>query len=58
MDKQVYTVHDIMTILSISKNKAYDFIKDNPPFKVIKIGDLYRINKESFDNWLNALDLN
>ncbi len=58
MEKQVYTVQDIMAILSISKNMAYKFIKENPPFKVIKIGDLYRVNKESFDLWLNTLDLN
>jgi hypothetical protein len=51
-DKQVYTVQDIMSILDISKNMAYKFIKDDPPFKVIRIGDLYRINKESFDSWL------
>ena len=58
MEKQVYTVQDIMAMLSISKNMAYKFIKENPPFKVIKIGDLYRVNKESFDLWLNTLDLN
>ena len=52
MNKQVYTVQDIMEILSIGKNTAYKFVRDNPPFKVIKIGELYRINKESFDSWL------
>jgi excisionase family DNA binding protein len=54
MNTQVYTVQDIMSILSISKNMAYKFIRDNPPFKVVKIGELYRINKESFDNWLSS----
>lgn len=49
--KQVYTVQDIMDILCISKTSAYKFIKDKPPFKVIKIGDSYRISKESFDKW-------
>ena len=54
MNTQVYTVQDIMSILSIRKNMAYKFIRDNPPFKVVKIGELYRINKESFDNWLSS----
>ena len=51
--KQVYTVQDIMDILCISKTSAYKFIKDKPPFKVIKIGDSYRISKESFDKWFH-----
>lgn len=32
-NKQVYTVQEIMNILSISKNTAYNFIKNNPPLK-------------------------
>lgn len=53
-NKQVYTVQEIMAILSISKNAAYNFIKNNPPFKVFHIGNVYRINKQSFDYWLNG----
>ncbi len=54
-EKQVYTVQDIMAMLCISKNMAYKLVKENPPFKVIRIGDLYRINKESFDNWIQNM---
>ena len=53
MSEKVYTVNEIMSILKISKATAYKFIKDNPPFKVLSICDGYRINKESFDEWLN-----
>ncbi|MBR1862621.1 MAG: helix-turn-helix domain-containing protein [Ruminococcus sp.] len=52
--KRVYTVSEIMGILSISKTAAYKFIKENPPFDVIKIGESYRILKQSFDNWLGG----
>lgn len=52
---QVYTVKDIIDILQISKGAAYKFIKDNPPFAVIKIGDTYRIPKNSFDKWFNNI---
>ena len=43
--------------LGIGRNRAYQFIQEiyqseNPPFKVIKIGSLYRIPKASFDHWL------
>lgn len=50
--KKVYTVAEIREILGISKNAAYNFIKYNPPFKVVKIGETYRISKTSFDKWL------
>jgi excisionase family DNA binding protein len=53
---QVYTVAEIMQILSISKNHAYKFIENNPPFKVIKIGNTYRIPKQGFDDWFNKQD--
>ncbi|MDE5556923.1 MAG: helix-turn-helix domain-containing protein [Ruminococcus sp.] len=50
--KQVYTVAEIKEILGISKNAAYNFIRYNPPFRVVKIGETYRISKASFDKWL------
>lgn len=50
---RVYTVREIQQILSISKNAVYSLIA-NAPFKVIKIGQTYRINKDSFDKWLNS----
>ena len=53
-NKQVYTVQEIMEILSISKNAAYNFIKNDPPFKVFNVGNVYRINKRSFDCWING----
>ena len=53
-NKQVYTVQEIMEILSISKNAAYNFIKNNPLFKVFNVGNVYRINKRSFDSWING----
>jgi hypothetical protein len=49
--KRVYTVREIMGILSISKNAAYNFIENNPPFKVFRVGSSYRIGKISFDQW-------
>jgi len=55
--KKVYHAHEIQKILSLGKNKTYEFldevIKKNGPFRVIKIGKLYRVHKESFDEWIN-----
>lgn len=56
-DKRVYEVEEIQAILNISRTKVYQFIKkvykDQRPFKVIKIGNIYRIPKSSFDHWLD-----
>jgi hypothetical protein len=51
--KRVYSVTEIMGILSISKTAAYAFVENDPPFKVVKVGKSIRILKNSFDEWLN-----
>lgn len=51
---EVYTVADIQKILKISKNVAYDLIKENL-FPVIKIKSVFRIPKKSFYEWLDNI---
>ena len=50
-----YTAEEIMAILKIGETTAYTLIRDayknNKYFKVLKVGKLYRIPKQSFDNW-------
>ena len=58
-EQQVYLASDIQKILGIGKSKSYLFLSEvykqkNPPFRVIKIGKLFRVPKASFDAWLNA----
>jgi len=48
---EVYKVADIMEKLDISKNLAYDLVKQGD-FPVIRIKSAYRIPKKSFDEWL------
>ena len=60
MDQQVYLAADIQRLLSIGKSRSYTFLEDvyrqsNPPFRVLKIGKLYRVPKEGFDRWLNGV---
>ena len=52
MNSEVYKVCDIMAKLSISKNLAYDLIKQGL-FRVIMIRGTYRIPKADFDRWMN-----
>lgn len=57
-DKKVYEVEEIQKILGISRTKIYEYIKEvyktQKPFVVIKIGNLYRIPKKPFDNWIEG----
>lgn len=51
-EKKTYTVQEIMKILGIGKNAAYQLVGQNK-FKSVRIGSSIRISKESFDKWLN-----
>ena len=58
VEVQVYYPAEIRVILGISKSRVYTFLAEiykqtNPPFKVIKIGKLFRVPKRSFDEWLS-----
>ena len=58
VEVQVYYPAEIRVILGISKSRVYTFLAEiykqkNPPFKVIKIGKLFRVPKRSFDKWLS-----
>ena len=59
IDQQVYLAADIQRMLGIGKIKSYMFLEEvykqkNPPFKVLKIGKLFRVPKKGFDDWLNG----
>ena len=53
----VYTADEIQEILGLGRSMTYIFLDrvftENGPFKVIKVGKLYRIPKKSFDEWLD-----
>lgn len=55
MTPMVYTIKEIQEILGLSQGAAYRLVTHNPPFRVLKIGGTYRIPKEGFDAWINAV---
>lgn len=56
-NKKVYSISEVQKLLGLGRTKAYKFLdevyKNQAPFRVLKIGKLYRIPKDSFDQWLN-----
>lgn len=53
---EVYEATEIQRMLNVSKTSVYKFLADvyekQSPFRVIKIGTLYRVPKQDFDVWL------
>ena len=54
MAKRTYTVAEICDILRISRPTAYKLIKSGV-FHSVKIKNILRISKQSFDTWLDDM---
>ena len=61
ISKKVYEAEDIQKLLGLGRSKTYEFLDEvfqnevfqkQEPFRVIKIGKLYRIPCALFDRWL------
>lgn len=50
---RTYTVNDIAAILGIGRATAYK-LANSGAFKTIRIGNMIRISRKSFENWLKA----
>lgn len=50
---RTYTVSDIATILSVSRTTAYK-LASSGLFKTIRIGNMIRISRKAFDEWLKV----
>ena len=48
----VYRVEEIAQLLAISPRAAYNLCNTTKDFRVLRIGTIIRVNKQSFDNWL------
>lgn len=55
-NKAVYDVSDVQRLLGLGRSTTYVFLeevyKNQKPFKIIKIGKLYKVPKDSFDKWI------
>lgn len=50
---RTYTVNDIAAILGIGRATAYK-LANSGAFKTIRIGNMIRISRKSFEDWLTA----
>lgn len=58
--QQVYTQSEIQVFLGIGRSKTYHYLAqvhlEGKPFRVLKIGNQYRILKKSFDDWMCGVE--
>ncbi len=56
VESAVYTAAEIQKFLQLGRTKTYEFLTSvyerQVPFRVIKIGRIFRIPKKDFDHWL------
>lgn len=52
---RTYTVEDIAAILGIGKSAAYK-LANSGEFQTIRIGNMIRISRKSFEDWLGMED--
>ena len=53
---RTYTVNDMAAILGIGRASAYK-LANSGAFKTIRIGNMIRISKKSFEDWLKMAGL-
>lgn len=53
LQSRTYTVNDIAAILGIGRASAYK-LANSGAFKTIRIGNMIRISRKSFEDWLKA----
>ena len=53
MEKNYYTVKEIMAMLGISRPTVSSLLKQNQ-FRWLMLGGKYRISRKSFDEWLEG----
>lgn len=54
-EQETLFVNDLIEILQISRNSAYELVKNDPPFRVLSIGRTLRIPSRPFFAWLDGL---
>ena len=50
---RTYTVNDVVAILGIGRATAYK-LANSGEFKTIRLGNMIRISRKSFEDWLKA----
>lgn len=59
-EPRVYMAREVQQLLGLGKSKTYEYLEQvyqtQTPFRVIKVGRLYRVPKKSFDAWLDTVD--
>jgi len=60
IDRLVYDVDEIQQFLGMKRTSIYRYLdkvyETQKPFRVTRIGRIYKIPKKPFDQWINKLN--
>ena len=48
------TVKDIQTVLQLGRTATYDFLNNNPPFRVLHVNHSIRVPSSDFFKWIDG----
>lgn len=49
-------VKDIKEITGLGDRPVYELLRDNPPFRVLKMGNRFLVPKHVFFNWFEGIE--
>lgn len=52
-EKPLLNAKEVQTILQLGRTSTYEFLKNNPPFKILQINHSIRIPSKDFFNWID-----
>ena len=53
-NKPLLTAKDVQEILQLGRTATYDFLKHNPPFRVLHINHSIRVPSNDFLKWIDG----
>lgn len=52
-NKPLLSVQEVQSVLGISRSSTYQFLKNEPPFRVLYINHTIRIPSKDFFHWID-----
>ena len=52
--KPLLSVTEVQNILNLGRTSTYEFLKNNPPFRILHINHSIRIPSKDFFNWIDG----
>lgn len=52
-NKPLLNAKEVQSVLQLGRTSTYEFLKNNPPFRILNINHSIRIPSKDFFNWID-----